>query len=81
MQAGTTKYEGLVICPKCGTKGKQMIMVRYYYPRTNRFGKRRTYETRVVVHKLEDKKYKVCVIERLNPIVVKKQAKPVNGKG
>lgn len=43
--------------PLEGEKGYQKIMVKYYYPKTNRFGKRRReYKTRVVEDLIEELK-------------------------
>lgn len=71
MSYGTSKHEGTVTCPKCGKKGYQKLMVRFYSPRTGRFKGRREYRTRVVEHKLPNGKRKICVIERLSPIYLK----------
>ena len=69
----TSKYEGIVICPKCGRKGEQYLHTQYYYPKTDRFGGRREYKYRVVVHRVREgrkkwKVIKVCMVENLNPI-------------
>ncbi|MEM1554876.1 MAG: hypothetical protein QXU09_04460 [Thermoproteota archaeon] len=68
MSLGTSKYEGTVVCPKCGNKGQQVIMIRYYHPRTDRFEGKREYKYRVVIHKLPNGKRKTCYLENLSPI-------------
>lgn len=70
----TSKYEKSVVCPKCGEKGYQKLIIRTYEPRTKRFRqKKRVYKTRVVVHRLPDGKTRTCVLKNLNPVYQKKE--------
>jgi uncharacterized OB-fold protein len=69
---GTSIYEKKVICPKCGKPGYQCISIRYYYPKTDRFGKgRREYKFRVVRHR-ENGKIRSCTVEKISPDIFKK---------
>jgi hypothetical protein len=71
-RTGTTIYEKRVeACPICGEPGDQVVFVKYYYPRTNRFGKKREYRVRAIRHR-KGGKYKVCILENLSPSIYKK---------